>query len=44
MSPHGLEGFNKGGGRRNGENWIDVRGTEGVESIGFGSLLDNNNK
>lgn len=42
--PHGLKGFKKGDGRQNGENQIDVRDTEGVESIGFGSLLGDNNK
>lgn len=35
--PHGLQGFNKGGGRQNGENWIGLRDTDRVESIGFSS-------
>ena len=41
--PRGLEGFSDDGGRQNRENWIDLGDIEGVESIGFGNLLDDNN-
>ena len=39
--PCGLEHFSKDGDRQNRE--LDLGDIEGVESIGFGSLLDDNN-